>query len=103
GFVQILEEGLDEVTFRADQVTAVEQLVNQLEPLQARVDQAENNLLLALANQVRIGKLDRSALETQVQAYIDARQAVSKDIRTTIQSLHSILDPAQRVDLADAM
>jgi hypothetical protein len=103
GFVQIIEEALDELSLRPDQAPAVDQIVTQLEPLQAHVDDAESTLLLGLADQVKDGRIDRTALAPLVEGYANARQDVSADLRTTLQSLHALLDPTQREDLSDAV
>ncbi len=103
GFVQIIGESLSEVTLRPDQETAVEALGAHIEPLQVKVDAAENALLLALSNQVAAGTVNRDALEPLVAGYADARQEVSGDLRAALGELHDLLDPIQREDLADAI
>lgn len=103
GFVQILGEALSEVTLRPDQEAAVEALGTQIEPLQAKVDDAENDILEALAGQVRGGHVDREALEPLVAAYADARQEVSGDLRAALEKLHDLFDASQREDFADAV
>jgi hypothetical protein len=103
GFVQIIGESLSEVTLRPDQESAVEALGAHIEPLQAKVDEAEDELLLALSEQVRDGTIHRQTLEPQVTAYVDARQEVSGELRAALEQLHDLLDPTQREDLADAI
>jgi hypothetical protein len=103
GFVQIVGEALSEVSLRPDQEAAVEALGKQIEPLQARVDDAEKGLLLALADQVQIGRVDRDALAPFVTAYAGARQEVSGELRAAFEELHDLLDAGQREDLADAI
>jgi hypothetical protein len=103
GFVQLIGEALSEVDLRPEQETAVECLGNHIEPLEARVDAAEAGILNALSTGVRAGCIDRTALESYVTDYVNARVDVSSDLRTAIDKLHSILDTSQRADFADAL
>jgi Spy/CpxP family protein refolding chaperone len=99
----MMGEAIAEVTLRPDQEAQVELLSTQIEPLQAHVDQAENALLLALADQVEAGAIDRAALELEVEGYVATRRAVSPEIRRIVEDLHAILDPMQRADFSDAL
>ena len=103
GFVQIIGESLSEVTLRPDQEAAVEELSKQVEPLEIKVDDAENALLLALADQVAAGKISRDALESEIAAYATARQEVSGELRSAFERLHDLFDAQQREDFADAL
>lgn len=103
GFVQLIGEALSEVSVRPDQEAALEALGRQVEPLQSKVDDAENTLLLALADQVLVGHVDRDALEPQVAQYASARQEVSGELRSVFEQLHDLLDHGQREDFADAL
>jgi hypothetical protein len=103
GIVQMIGEALTEVTLTADQETTVEQLGAKVEPIQAGVDQAESDLLLALAQQVRAGSVDCPSLEPQIAAYVSARESASTALRGAIEELHGLLDADQRADFADAL
>ena len=103
GFVQIIGESLSEVTLRPEQESAVEALGARIEPLQAKVDDAENALLLGLSDQVLMGTISRDALEPLVNGYANARQDASGELRAALAQLHDLLDPSQREDLADAI
>jgi len=103
GIVQMIGESLGEVTLTADQETIVEALGARVEPLQAVVDEAENALLLALADQIHAGHIDRAALEPQIAAYVSAREALAPELRDALDKLHDALDHEQRADLADAL
>jgi Spy/CpxP family protein refolding chaperone len=103
GFVQMMGEAIAEVTLLPDQEAKVEALGNEIEPLQAQVDHAENAILSALADQVEAGRIDDDALGTLVDDYVAARRQVSPEIRRIVEDLHAILDPDQRADFADAL
>jgi hypothetical protein len=103
GFVQIIGEAISEVTLRPDQETAVEALSKQIEPLQIKVDNAENGLLLTLADQVQAGRIDRDALAPRITDYVNARLAVRDELREAVEKLHDLLDSGQREDFADAV
>lgn len=103
GLVQLIGEALGEVTLTQEQESVVEALGARVEPLQAAVDDAESTLLLALADQIQRGAVDRSAIEPQVQAYVSARLALSPELRDALDRLHGLLDDEQRADFADAL
>jgi hypothetical protein len=103
GFVQLIGEAISEVDLRPDQEAEVEELSNEIEPLQAKVDEAESALLSALASQVEAGKIDRDTLAPAISGYVEARHHVSPEIRRIVEELHGILDHQQRADFADAL
>jgi Spy/CpxP family protein refolding chaperone len=103
GFVEMIGDAIAEVSLRADQETAVEALGADIEPLQARVDDAENALLLALAEQVKGGRIDAQAIEPRICAYANTRRAVSTGLRIALERLHAILDADQRSDFVDEL
>jgi Spy/CpxP family protein refolding chaperone len=103
GFVQMIGEAIAEVDLRPDQEAQVEDLSKEIEPLQARVDEAESALLLALATQVEAGQIGEDALAPEISGYVAARQVVSPEIRRIVEDLHGILDPEQRADFSEAL
>ena len=101
--VQMIGDALAEVDLSADQEDAVEQLSATVEPLQRDVDQAENDLMLSLADQVKAGSIDSDALAPDVEHYVMARQNLSGPLRSALETVHDILDPEQRDDFVDAL
>jgi len=103
GSVQMLGEALDEVSLRSDQAETISDLGLAMAPFERAVDQSENELLAALAEQVRAGQIDRTALQPHVDAYVQARQAFAAPFQAALAMLHLVLDNDQRADFADAL
>jgi Spy/CpxP family protein refolding chaperone len=103
GVVQMLGEALTDVALAPIQESVVEALGAQVEPLQIQVDQAENDLLKAIADQVKAHSMDRAALEPNIAAYVEARTKLTAPLRSAVESLHDILQPMQRADFAEAL
>jgi hypothetical protein len=103
GFVQMISEALSGVTVNADQEAAIEKLGERLEPLQDEVDKAEGDLLMAIAEQVKTGRIDRAVLEPEIESYAVARETLARPLHAALEDLHEMLDKQQRTDFADAL
>ncbi len=103
GIVELIGDAIAQVTLQPDQEAKVEALSAEIEPLQVQVDNAENALLSALADQVQVGAVDKDTLAPLVAAYVAARTAVSPELRKAVESLHELLDADQRADFSDAI
>jgi Spy/CpxP family protein refolding chaperone len=103
GHVKIAGEALGEVPLRADQRAQIEKLAAAAETQQAAVHAARHDLMLALADQVAAGQIDRTALQAKIDAVATAALAVQTSDRAALTQLHSILDPSQRSLFVDAL
>lgn len=103
GVVQMIGEALSEVMLTADQEAAVEVLGARVEPLQAEVDRAESELLARLADMAESEHVDRAAMASLINAYVEARVRLAPALRAALEELHGLLDADQRADFADAL
>ena len=68
------------------------------------MDEAENALLAALADRIHAGRIEIATRSgRRIAAYVNAREALTPELRDALDRLHDTLDPAQRADLADAL
>jgi Spy/CpxP family protein refolding chaperone len=84
----------------ADQRQQIETLLQSERTAHAGVEAARGQLLQALASRVAAGSVDDVALAPNVQALESAIQAGEPGERASLEKLHAILTPAQRVELA---
>jgi hypothetical protein len=103
GMVEMISEALSGVTVNADQAAAIEKLGDRLDPLQEELDKAESNLLIAIAEQVKSGRIDRVALEPEIESYATARETLARPLHAALEDLHEMLDKQQRTDFSDAL
>jgi Spy/CpxP family protein refolding chaperone len=77
----------------------IEALAQQERATHANVAAARGQLLQALATRVAAGSVDDAALAPSVQAVEGAIEADEPGDRASLEKLHAILTPAQRVEL----
>ena len=100
--VQMVEEALATVDLRQDQKDQLQKLGADADAKVAKVDEAKRAFMSALADQIESGKVDASALRPLIDKDVEAADAASPDLRSNIEKIHEILDPAQRKQFADA-
>jgi hypothetical protein len=88
---------------RPDQRASLESLAADAEARQAPSETARRDLTATIAAQVEAGALDRSALQPKIDALTAAMRAQQPGDRAAFESVHAILDPAQRVAFVEAM
>jgi Spy/CpxP family protein refolding chaperone len=103
GHVKLVADALSEVPLRADQRALIEKLAADADGRQGAVHAARQDLLLALADQVAAGKVDRAALQPKVDAVGAAALGVQTADRAALAELHDVLDSTQRGQFADAL
>ncbi len=91
------------IPLRADQRTAIEQLATDTETKNAPVRQAREQLVLALADQIQAGTIDRAALQPKIDAITSEWQKAQPVDRAAFERLHELLTPDQRAALANAL
>lgn len=99
----LIREALDKVTLRPDQKTEVEQLMTAAEGRHAAVRAAHAALRSAVADQIVAGKVDRAALQPEVDALLAAIDKSRPDDRAALVRLHDLLDKGQREQLVGAV
>jgi len=99
----VLREALDKVALRPDQKTAVEQLVTAAKARHEAVRAAHVALRGAVADQILAGKIDRTALQPQIDALLAAVDQSRPEDRTALIRLHDVLDKNQREQLVGAV
>lgn len=100
---QLIAQALRQLQLSPEQTQAIEQLRGSLEGSDTVVENAQGDLLSALAGQLAQGRIDPSALQPQINALVSAVQEASPTMRGALEDLHSILDPSQRAQLANAI
>jgi Spy/CpxP family protein refolding chaperone len=87
----------------ASQRTQIQQLATNRRTAAIPVRQANAQVLTTLARQVDQGRVDGQALAPSLSAEQSAAQAELQVDQATLSQLHSILTPAQRNQLVDAV
>jgi Spy/CpxP family protein refolding chaperone len=103
GHVKLVSEALGEVSLRADQRSAIEQLAAEAETRHAATKQVRAEIANALAAQIEAGKIDRAALQPKIDAAAQAWEASRPADRAALEKLHAILDKDQRSAFVDAL
>jgi Spy/CpxP family protein refolding chaperone len=103
GFVKLVGDALGEVPLRADQRTAIETLASEAEARHAPMADARKELMLAFADQVEKGTIDRTALQPKLDKVTADFEKVRADDRAALSKLHGILDADQRNAFVDAL
>lgn len=103
GFVKASLDALGDVALRPDQRPQIEQLAKDAEARHVPVRQATEALMLAAADQVQAGTVDRAALQPKIDAVKAAMDAAKPADAAALEKLHSILDASQRGAFVDAL
>ncbi len=103
GFVKASLDALGDVALRPDQRPQIEQLAKDAEARHAPVRQATEALMLAVADQVQAGTVDKAALQPKIDAVQAAMAAAKPGDAAALEKLHAILDASQRGAYIDAL
>lgn len=103
GAVRMMGQALGEVPLRPDQRTELEKLATQAEERHVKVHEQAKALMLAFADQVEKGQIDRAALKPKIDATVAAFEASRPADRAAIERTHAILDPSQRDKFVEAL
>jgi Spy/CpxP family protein refolding chaperone len=99
--VQVVGGALSGIDLRPDQTDALQKVGADLDAKVGAVGEAKRTLLSGIATQIGSGKVDADALHTQVEAVVAAAQAASPAVRSSLEKVHDILDPSQRLQFVD--
>lgn len=103
GVVKLVGDALGEVALRPDQRTELEKLAALADQRHAAMAGGKKDLMLALADQVEKGSIDRAALQPKLDRIVSDLEKVRPDDSAALARVHAILDPEQRNAFADAL
>jgi Spy/CpxP family protein refolding chaperone len=103
GVVKLVGDALGEVPLRADQRSEIEKLAAEAETRHAPTADGRKELMLAFADQVEKGSIDKSALQPKIDKVTADFEKARADDRTALAKLHTILDAEQRSAFVDAL
>jgi Spy/CpxP family protein refolding chaperone len=103
GVVKMIGEALGEVPLRPDQRVELEKLAQEAEQRHVAAQTGHKELMLAVADQVEKGAIDRAALQPKIDRVVaDAEKARPED-QAALARVHALLDPSQRNAFVDAL
>ncbi|MBX3214891.1 MAG: Spy/CpxP family protein refolding chaperone [Labilithrix sp.] len=103
GARKVFEKALADVELRPEQEEAVSKLKSEAKERRAPLREAKRGLMLAVADQIEKGKIDRCGLKDEIQKVASATADARPGDRAALEKLHSILDPDQRTRFVDAL
>jgi Spy/CpxP family protein refolding chaperone len=103
GVVKAMGDALGEVPLRPDQRSSLEALAQAAETRHAPLVADRKDLMLAVADQIEQGAIDRGALQPKIAKITTDFAAVRDDDRAAIAKLHDTLDSEQRGAFVDAI
>lgn len=103
GVVKVVGDALGDVALRPEQRTEIEKLVADAEARHANMSGARKELMLAFADQVEKGSLDKAALQPKIDKVTADIEKVRPDDAAALGRLHAILDNDQRNAFVDAL
>ncbi len=103
GPVRIAGTALGEVPLRPSQRVELEQLATAADARHVKVHAAAKDVVLAFADQVEKGQIDRAALKPKIDVAVGAFETSRPEDRAAIQRTHDLLDAEQRAKFADAL
>lgn len=103
GAVKMVGEALGEVPLRPEQRAELEKLAQEADARHASMLQARKQLVLAFADQVESGSLDKAALQPKIDAMKGEMAKVRPADSAALARVHAILDPEQRNAFVDAL
>ncbi len=103
GVVKLMGEALGEVALRPDQRAELEKLAVAADQRHAAMTGGKKDLMLALADQVEKGSIDRAALQPKIDRIVSDLEKGRPDDSAALARVHAILDADQRNAFADAL
>jgi len=103
GMVKLVGEALGEVSLRPDQRAELEKLAAAADARHASMGDAKKDLMLALADQVERGTVDRAALQPKIDRIVADLEKARPDDRAALVKVHALLDSDQRNAFVDAL
>lgn len=94
--MRMFDRALEAAVLRPEQRAAVDELKTAAKERHKPVQRAKRELMRTVADQIEEGKIDRCALEPQVDTLASAMLKAKKGDRKDFEKLHGILDEQQR-------
>jgi Spy/CpxP family protein refolding chaperone len=103
GVVKLFGEALGEVSLRPEQRTELEKLAVAADQRHAAMADGKKDLMLALADQVEKGSIDKAALQPKIDRIVADVEKGRPEDSAALARVHAILDPDQRNAFVDAL
>jgi len=103
GMVKMFGEALGEVALRPDQRTELEKLAVTTDARHAAMADGKKELMLAIADQVEKGSIDKAALQPKIDRIVADLEKGRPEDSAALARMHAILDPEQRKAFVDAL
>jgi Spy/CpxP family protein refolding chaperone len=103
GMVKVVGDALGEVNLRPDQRVELEKLAQDAEARHAPAAEHRKDVMLAFADQIEKGAIDRTVLTGKVDAVMADMEKVGVDDRSALVRVHDLLDSDQRNAFVDAL
>jgi len=103
GMVKMVGEALGEVPLRPDQRTELEKLATAAEARHASMVDGRKELMLAVADQIEKGAVDKAALQPKIDRVVADLDKARPDDVQALTKVHALLDPQQRNAFVDAL
>jgi Spy/CpxP family protein refolding chaperone len=101
GIVQLVDRALQGIDLRPEQTEALQKLGAKVDEKLEPVTEARKNLVLALADEIEAGKVDKDTLKPEIEDVVKASETASPLLRKAFDKLHDILDAKQREEFVE--
>lgn len=103
GVVKMFGAALGDVALRPEQRTELEKLALAADQRHAAMADGKKELMLAVADQIEKGAIDKSALQPKIDRIVADLEKGRPEDSAALARLHAILDPEQRNAFVDAL
>lgn len=103
GVVKMFGEALGDVALRPAQRAELEKLALAADQRHATMADGKKELMLALADQIERGSIDKAALQPKMDRMVADLEKASPDDIAALARMHAILEPDQRNAFVDAL
>ena len=101
GFAMLVDLSLDSVHPSETQITKLGQIRDDLKDKMIPARNAERAVLVALADGIRAGSIDRGAMDARMAKLTAATENLYDNVADALNALHALLTPEQRAILVD--
>lgn len=103
GVVKMVGEALGEVPLRPEQRAELEKLATAAEARHASMVDGRKELMLAIADQIEKGAVDKAALQPKIDRVAADMDKARPEDTQALAKVHALLDPQQRNAFVDAL
>ncbi|MFI5297604.1 MAG: periplasmic heavy metal sensor [Polyangiales bacterium] len=101
GFAMFIAMSLDSLGFSPEQEVAIKKIQADLHSKMSPAHQAEKAVILALADGIAAGAIDKAKIDAAMATLATAAAGVHDAVADSLNELHAALTPAQRIALVD--